>query len=620
VAKIISRAQITKAIIGEGNSYRSIISSAILATTFFFYIYTFGSYFRIPVYVIQNRLTYTKIFADTYVINRNADHLLITLATVVCLVLSIRDGKTRFVISCVYGSFAIGAALSRQDNALDIIALLSIPIIVSLLVYNNYRLSHKKILSLDIKLSLNYFAIICIAIGVFSIIISCALVVFPSIILMIPHYVRNYTYDIFLLLSSSSPVLVFLLIISFASKLLLNFVITKLPRITNYASRLTLPPIPYVRIKSRNNLFLLSLIVLLSVVIVVIPHEPTVNRTNKQIGTDTRDYVSFEKVLMNSKNNQAFLQNAFVRLHDGDRPFALIILFTAIKILQTPNLTDALDLVPLVLAPALLLAVFFLTREITSNDIASLLAAFLTAVSFQTLIGIYAGFYANWLALILSYLSITFLMRTLKSLCKINVILFFTFDLCTLFSHTYTWTIVTMVMSIYLLFLLRFGSFSRRNVFVLLSIIMSSLIIDLGRMEIMGTSGSLQLDMNVAGRQAVGIGQLTKLWSNLQNSTQIYLGGLFSNFIIIGLGLYWVFRSRLSEPSSVFLIIFLAVGFLPLFFAQWIVQSRVFYNIPFQIPSAIALAYIMNNPNGRLISLGSCLWLIAVSIKALFNF
>jgi hypothetical protein len=149
---------------------------------------------------------------------------------------------------------------------------------------------------------------------------------------------------------------------------------------------------------------------------------------------------------------------------------------------------------------------------------------------------------------------------------------------------------------------------------------MSSLIIDLGRMEIMGTSGSLQLDMNVAGRQAVGIGQLTKLWSNLQNSTQIYLGGLFSNFIIIGLGLYWVFRSRLSEPSSVFLIIFLAVGFLPLFFAQWIVQSRVFYNIPFQIPSAIALAYIMNNPNGRLISLGSCLWLIAVSIKALFNF
>jgi hypothetical protein len=618
VAKIISRAQIAKAIVGEGSSYRSILSSAILATTFFFYIYTFGSYFRIPVYVIQNRLTYTKIFADTYIINRNADHLLITLATVVWLVLSIRDGKTKFVIACVYGSFAIGAALSRQDNALDVIALLSIPIIVSLLVYNNY--SHKKILNQDIKLSLSYFAIICIAIGVFSVIISCALIVFPSIVLLIPHYVRNYTYDIFLLISSSCPILMFLLINSFALKLLLNVVTTKLPRITNYVRRITLPPIPYVRIKSRNNLFLLSLIALLSVVIVVIPHEPTVNRTNKQIGTDTRDYVSFEKVLINSKNNQDFLQNAFVRLHEGDRPFALIILFLAIKILHTPNLTYALDLVPLALAPALLLTVFFLTREMTSNDIASLLAAFLTAVSFQTLIGIYAGFYANWLALILSYLSITFLMRSLKSLCKINVILFFTFDLCTLFSHTYTWTIVTMVMSIYLLFLLLFRGFSRRNVFVLLSIIMSSLIIDLGRMEIMGTSGSLQLDMNVAGRQAVGIGQLTKLWSNLQNSTQIYLGGLFSNFIIIGLGLYWLFRSRLSEPSNVFLIIFLAVGFLPLFFAQWIVQSRVFYNIPFQIPSAIALAYIMKNPNGRLILLGSCLWLIAVSIKALFNF
>jgi hypothetical protein len=59
---------------------------------------------------------------------------------------------------------------------------------------------------------------------------------------------------------------------------------------------------------------------------------------------------------------------------------------------------------------------------------------------------------------------------------------------------------------------------------------------------------------------------------------------------------------------------------MPLFFGDWTVQSRVFYNIPFQIPAAIGLNYIMQQRRGIIISLSICIWLIAISVVSVSNF
>jgi asparagine N-glycosylation enzyme membrane subunit Stt3 len=77
--------------------------------------------------------------------------------------------------------------------------------------------------------------------------------------------------------------------------------------------------------------------------------------------------------------------------------------------------TSSIEYIPIILAPTLVIVVYFVTRElIPNNDIAALLASFLTAVSSHTLIGIYAGFYANWLALTIGYLSFVFLTASVK--------------------------------------------------------------------------------------------------------------------------------------------------------------------------------------------------------------
>ena len=63
------------------------------------------------------------------------------------------------------------------------------------------------------------------------------------------------------------------------------------------------------------------------------------------------------------------------------------------------------------------------------------------------------------------------------------------------------------------------------------------------------------------------------------------------------------------------------MGIIPLFFGNLVIQTRVLYDIPFQIPAAIALTYIMKkHTNGTMMILPICIWFFAISIRAVSNF
>jgi hypothetical protein len=148
-----------------------------------------------------------------------------------------------------------------------------------------------------------------------------------------------------------------------------------------------------------------------------------------------------------------------------------------------------------------------------------------------------------------------------------------------------------------------------------------SVVIDVAKITITGSAGGIVGDISVARSQEVGVGQLPVRWKNLIDTTEIYYGASFSNAIILSLGLYWLFRSKMGDPTNTFLLIFLSVGIFPLFFGNWLVQSRIFYNIPFQIPAAIALAYINREKKyGIIMVFAICIWLISVSLEAVSNF
>lgn len=64
--------------------------------------------------------------------------------------------------------------------------------------------------------------------------------------------------------------------------------------------------------------------------------------------------------------------------------------------------------------------------------------------------------------------------------------------------------------------------------------------------------------------------------------------------------------------QSVLIMIFLSIGILLLLFSGWVIQTRVLYDVPFQIPAAIALCAIRRESGGSLPIPATCIWLLAV--------
>ena len=136
------------------------------------------------------------------------------------------------------------------------------------------------------------------------------------------------------LLSSSSPILLLLLILCLPVKLLMNEFMAGILKIKNnnrFDSFLVNDSL-----KSRTKIIYILLFVLLSITITLIPHQPTINKDNQQIGVDTAQYVDWINILIQSNDVHEFIQQAFV-IQSGDRPLALIFLFTIVNIMKIVN-------------------------------------------------------------------------------------------------------------------------------------------------------------------------------------------------------------------------------------------------------------------------------------------
>jgi len=597
--------------LGRGYSLPAIISSASLAVLCLFYVYAAASFFEVRIYPLIDRITYVGPFI-VYVAGEYADHVIIGTLLVLWLALASKRSMIQYAAIGGFGAFLAATAIADYGPALEGVALASLPAIVALLIFNRY--SGRKVLKqLSMGLSLNHLATVGIIIGMVGLGLALVPVLFPEPLPQPP--MRNYAYDVHLVLSSFSPVLILLLITCIPVKILSDSILRTM-KLQHFFTDLQ------KQVVRRQFRFLyLALIVLLSVVLAIIPHLPSVNPDGQQVGVDTGYYVNWVDALQGVDGLSELLEQVFVVQNQGDRPISLLFIYALNEISPT-TLFLTVEYVPVMLAPALALVTFFLTRELTANDIASLFAAFITAVSFHTLIGIYAGFYANWLALIVGYLSFLFLFRFLKRRLLTDLILFGSLTLLTLLSHVYTWSILSIAAGVFLLVgIVRPHTLGteRRTLGLLMAVLLSVVAVDIGRTVLVGSSGGVERDLEVAGG-LVGPDQFLLRWNNLSYATTLFVGGLFSSFLVLGLGLYWLVKTRVHGFASVFVVIFLSLGVLPFIFGEWVVQTRVFYNIPFQIPAAMGLAFIAQQRKDLLRILPICILLLLATLVAVSNF
>jgi hypothetical protein len=624
--------------LGYGMPVSSILSGVAFTACIFFYLYVIGSFFRIAIYPLINRVTVYTAFQE-YIINQHLDYIIVILATASWFLLSVKNRPIRYYFSIAYAGTGITLALFSPDNIIfGIIALLSLPLIISVMLYYYYyyRKRQKNLLNFNAKLTWRYISLAVIVISAIGI-------VYPIVaVFLTPNFEsyagNNPANELFLLLSSFSTIYIFLLLFCLGVKVLFKVVLGMLKLdIKENISQTLSDDYKHNKLKTQTKIGFLVLAMILSVVLVLIPQHPLINEDNQDIGVDTHYYVIWIQDLAKSKSLSDLIYQSFVvQGADGDRPLSLLFLFLVYQVAGGNNLSEVIEHSPIILGPGIVLAFYFLTLELTRNEKIALIAAFLGAVSFHTLVGIYAGFYANWLALIIGYISIAFLFRYLRTGRLSDIVVFSTLLTGVLFFHIYTWTVLAAVAGIFLLAMLLVviweknkkknnndnisnNHFTKRRVIWLLLAILVSIGVDIAKVSLTGSSGGLEQDIELA-QTDFGVEQFNSRFLILDSTMHGGLGGVFSNFIILILGLFWVLKSNMREPSTAFLMIFLSAGLVPLYIGSWTLQVRVLYDMPFEIPAAIALYYISSRSRSILLTLAACTWLVAVSLITVMNY
>jgi hypothetical protein len=609
----------------------SILSSVSFVECLFFYLYIIGSFFNHTVYPLIDRVTFYVSFQE-HIVNEYVDNIVAIVAATLWFLFSLNNRAIRYSLSIAYGGTGtILAVISPNNIGFYVITLLSLPLIISVSLYYYYYKRQKNVLNFNAELTLRYISLVVVAISVIWIIVSIlAFFIAPDFESISGG---SYANQLFLLLSSFASIYIFLLVFCLPVKVLFRGALRMLKLDIKEEDMSQTLPNHYEqnRQKTQTKIGFLSLAIFLSVILVLIPQHPSINIDNQDIGVDTHFYVTWIEELAKSKSAYDFAYQAFiVQGQNGDRPLSLIFLFLVYHIVGG-NLSEVLEHSPIILGPGLVLALYFLTLELTRNEKIALIAAFLGAVSLHTLAGIYGGFYANWLALIVGYISIVFLFRYLRSGRRSDIVIFSILLIGVLFFHVYTWTILAAIAGVFLLTMLVIQNKQKNNtnnnnyfpdrriIWLLLFAILPSIVVDVSKVLLTGSSGGLEQDIELAQR-GLGIEQFNLRWEILNTTMYHSLGGVFSNFIILLLGLFWVLKSNMREPYTVFLIIFLSAGIVPLFFGTWHIQARVFYDIPFEIPAAMSLYYISKRSGSMLVILAGCTWLVAISLFTVMNY
>jgi hypothetical protein len=650
--------------LGYGMPIYSILSGVSFVVCLFFYLYVIGSFFKVNVYPLIDRVTVNTFFQE-HIVNDYVDNIVTILAATLWFLFSINNRAIRYSLSIAYGGTGTIMALISPDNIIfDIITLLSIPLIigVSLYYYYYYPRSHRHynhqhqqkqeqkkniLLNFNGKLTLQYISLAVIAISAIGIVVQVSAVfLIPNLDSSSSSAIPSPENDLFLLLSSFSTIYIFLLVFCLGVRVffkgvlgILKLDIKEEEEEDDTRSRALSADAgvhKQNKVKTQTKIALLLLAIVLSIVLVLIPQHPLINKDNQYIGVDTGYYAGWIGELSRSKSLSDFTYQLFV-VHGqgGDRPLSLLFLFSLYQIAGGGNtsLAEVIEHFPLILGPGIVLAFYFLTVELTRNEKIALIAAFLAAVSYHTLVGIYAGFYANWLALIVGYISIAFLFRYLRTGRHFDIILFSGLLIGVLLLHVYTWTVLAGVAGVFLIAMLVIqnkknknkinnnNTFikSRRMIIWLLLAILVSIGVDIAKVSLTGSSGGVEQDIAVAQR-SLGIEQFNLRSLILDATMHGSLGGVFSNFIILLLGLFWVLKSNMRDPGTIFLMIFLSAGLVPLYIGSWTLQVRVLYDIPFEIPAAIALYYISSRSGSMLVTLAACTWLVAISLVTVMNY
>ncbi len=332
-------------------------------------------------------------------------------------------------------------------------------------------------------------------------------------------------------------------------------------------------------------MLIISLVV--SILFAFIPYRPDLNPSGSLVGIDSPLYVGWISQMLARPWPQA-LQYSFVEGLEGSRPFLLIPLYLVASAGASPTLI--IEYLPMLLAPLLSLSVYIFVRYgHGSAGIAGLTALF-TPVSFYITVGLWGGYVANWLALILAYLFLTSLLIFSRKQTPLKYASAYALSVALFLTHPWTWVLVMTAGLVFAVSLYR----ETRSLVHLKSIvgfIATVVVLDVLKSLVFATRA---VGVDVVGTfQIAGVAQLANFWLNLVEMLLNTHGGLFADWLILGLGLLASFALRLKDWFERLIIVWTAVASIPFLILNGYHQARIVYDLPIPVMISLALLFFL---------------------------
>ena len=329
-----------------------------------------------------------------------------------------------------------------------------------------------------------------------------------------------------------------------------------------------------------RTLLIISLV--LSVVGALYPYNLNINPEGITFGVDVYSYLDLMGPV-----NQDFL-SAFT-VAGGSRPIILLVIFGVQHIFGL-KLIDAIKYLPVLLNPLLVLSVFFMVFQ-SSDDLEwAALASLFSALGFTTTVGLYSYYLTNILAMILIFSAIGFLFNTVKTKCNVSLILACILGSLTIFTHPWTFIQYYIVILFTTLYLNRMASMKYQyyasNTFMFFLLFTGT--VDIIKVLLIRGLGSYGSIISVIPH----IKEVFSFWDSNIHAFRLFFGGLLSNTIFIGLSTFGCFELNNKKSFHLFLNMLLATTSICYVFADGTIQTRLLFNIPFSVFSAL---YIINS-------------------------
>jgi hypothetical protein len=327
----------------------------------------------------------------------------------------------------------------------------------------------------------------------------------------------------------------------------------------------------------------LTFVLFLSITLPLIPYIPSINLSFKPVSVDIRYYSAWLSNMLKTDCWGA-IEYAFHGVDNGNRPLYLLMLYTLVS-LGIPKQV-VLNFEALLISPFFTSAIYYATKHLSNNHPYALLASLAAVLGFNMTVGMMAGFFAAWSALIPFYICIaltpSLVIGGLKGL-TIALILSITM----LYIYPWTWSLLMAILTLYLAFStlqsLRKGNFKLDK--HLLTVLVGNAIADIVKTLTCPRYGGLASSTAVLGySRAFGLEQLLDLPRSLQKLTVSYVDGLFFNPLHMALALIGVLSiSKRTDSFSRLFVIWLAVISLIFPFSSINLQSHILFVTPFPI-------------------------------------